>query len=201
MKETGACKRHKYSPDEIRYLSDNVAGRSYAEITSLFNKRFGYSFSVGRISSTLGNHKLTNGLNHTGQVPHNKGKKGIVYPGCEKGWFKPGLRPPKYRPIGSERVNKSGCLEIKITDGRKGWKPKHVVIWEDENGNVPKGHVVIFADRNRLNFAIDNLLLVSRGELVRMNQLGLVKSNKGLTKTGQLIVKIKMLINERRRNP
>jgi hypothetical protein len=47
----------------------------------------------------------------------------------------------------------------------------HHVIWEEHNGrNVPSGHVLIFADGNKNNFAPANLKLVSRDLICRQNQ-------------------------------
>ena len=195
-------KAHNYIPAEIRFLSKKVAGRSYAELTELFNRKFGHSFGVSRISGTLRKHGLSNGRDcrfGPGRIPPNKGKKGIIYPGTEKNWFKPGQMPSTYRPVGSERIDVYGYARVKVADPKK-WKAKHVVIWEAANGKVPKGHAVIFADRNKQNFSLDNLLLVSRSELVRMNQLGLITADKELTKAERTIAKIKILIAERRRS-
>jgi hypothetical protein len=87
-------------------------------------------------------------------------------------------------------------MEVKIRDP-KTWKSKHTLIWEKARGRVPEGHVIIFADGNRLNASLGNLLMVSRRELAVMNRLGLVSKNKDLTKTGKAIADIKLLIAER----
>ena len=104
-------------------------------------------------------------------------------------------------PIGSERVNADGYVDIKIQDGqqRKNWKGKHILVWEDHNGPVPQGHAVIFGDRNPRNFEMDNLLLVSRKQLVRMNQRGLIQDDAQLTKTGIIIADIHNKIGERKK--
>ncbi|MEN6487843.1 MAG: HNH endonuclease [Smithella sp.] len=62
--------------------------------------------------------------------------------------FKKGNKPANWVPIGTERTNRDGYVEVKIADGRlnKNWKAKHIFIWETANGPVPKGHVVIFGD-------------------------------------------------------
>ena len=48
----------------------------------------------------------------------------------------------------------------------------------------------MFADGDRTNFDIDNLILVSYQEQFIMNQRKLVKKDKELTKTGHLIAKV-----------
>lgn len=87
-------------------------------------------------------------------------------------------------------------MEIKIADPGK-WKSKHIILWEEANGPVPKGHVVIFSDRNQQNVTLDNLLLISRQELAVMNKRGLIANNAELTKTGVAIADIYLKIGER----
>jgi hypothetical protein len=83
--------------------------------------------------------------------------------------------------------------------GNKNWRHKHITIWEAANGKVPRGHVVIFADGDKSNFALDNLILVSRGELVVMNRCGLISNDKDLTQAGKAVADIKLAIGGRKR--
>jgi hypothetical protein len=77
------------------------------------------------------------------------------------------------------------------------WKVKKTIIWEAANGPIPKGYVVIFADRNKSNFDLDNLLLVSRKELMIMNRKSLIFPDQDLTKTGKAIAGLHMAINSK----
>ncbi|MDR0639231.1 MAG: HNH endonuclease [Spirochaetaceae bacterium] len=79
------------------------------------------------------------------------------------------------------------------------WKKKHIAIWEAANGPVPQGHVVIFADGNKSNFDLDNLLLVSRQEFMIMNHLKLIFPDKEATKAGKLVADLILLINRKKR--
>jgi hypothetical protein len=106
--------------------------------------------------------------------------------------------PVTYRPVGTERLNNDGYFEVKIRDP-KTWKHKHVIIWEKAHGKVPKGNVIMFADGNKLNVSLSNLLMVSRKELAVMNRCGLISGDKDLTKVGKSIAAIKILIGERER--
>jgi hypothetical protein len=112
--------------------------------------------------------------------------------------FKHGNIPWNYHPVGTERTNRDGYLEVKIADP-KTWKAKHVIIWEAANGTVPKGSVIIFADGNRLNIALDNLVMVSRSELAVMNRCGLIFEDAEMTKTGKTIADIKIKIADRKK--
>jgi hypothetical protein len=192
---------HHYTAAEKRFLEKQVAGRSYAELTELFNRRFGLALTFHQINGTLERLGLSNGRDcrfRPGQIPFNKGRKGRCPPGSEKGWFKPGNRPQTWLPPGTEVVNGDGYVKVKTRNPRT-WKFKHRLVWEQAHGKIPRGHVVIFADGNRLHCALDNLLLVSRSELAVMNRGGLISANKNLTIAGKAVADIKLLIAERER--
>jgi hypothetical protein len=141
------------------------------------------------METLLYKHDLRSGIGsfRPGHVPANKGK----------------TRPSRqgnYKPVGSERID-NGYIVVKVSARKnqfhKSWKRKHVTIWEKAHGPVPKGHVVIFADGDKSNIALDNLLLASRGELAVMNRGGLISAHKDLTETGKLIADLKLLISGR----
>jgi hypothetical protein len=200
----------RYTPEEILFLKKYIPGRTDLEAAMLFNKAFWPRIVRERqVSSFKKNHKVRSGLDarfKPGCVSHNKGKKGVYYPGCEKGWFKPGNSINR-RPVGSERISIYGYIEIKVADKRsrsanvrqKNWKPKHAVIWEHANGPVPKGHKIAFADGNTLNLDLDNLLLVSNAEHAVMNSWGLRSPHKTLTKAGKELAALKIRIASRKR--
>lgn len=132
-----------------------------------------------------------------GNVPFNKGKKG-GFGGVET-QFKKGQRPKNFKEIGSERINIYGYTEIK-TQNPNIWRLKHIVIWERKYGPIPKGHCLIFLDQNKQNLSLDNLSLVTRSELARMNQNKLFSSNPEMTKIGLNIAKIHSKIGERKKS-
>lgn len=106
-------------------------------------------------------------------MPANKGKKMSAeqYAKCKCTMFKKGHSPQNYRPVGSVRINADGYIEIKVKDPGT-WELKHRVIWEQHNGKIPKGMIVIFKDNNPLNCTLDNLLLISKDENLKMNRIG-----------------------------
>jgi hypothetical protein len=195
----------QYTPEEVRFIRKKVAGRGYAELTDLFNARFGLrgrkKISLSQMTGFVSRHKLRNGRDcrfRPGHVAHNKGEKGYCPAGSEKGWFKPGNMPHNWHPVGTEIIDSYGYVKVK-TRNPKTWKFKHHLIWEKTHGKIPRGHIVIFADGNTLNFALDNLLLVSRAEHGVMNRWGLRSGHGELTRVGKSIADIKMLIAERKR--
>lgn len=189
-------KQHKYTEEQKSFLKENCSGTSYSELTDIFNNEFNLDLSLTKIQGAMKRYGLKNGLDRRfkkGDIPFNKGKKGIrVSPGTE---FKKGHIPKNYLPVGSERITKDGYLEVKIKKPNV-WKLKHRIVWEKENGPVPKGFVVIFSDQDKTNISIDNLLVVSRRELAVMNHEKLIYDNSDLTKTGKNIASLKIKIND-----
>lgn len=201
-------KIHKYTPEEIEFLRQNVPGRTLKEIQYLFNKKF--NLNVGEYSLENAKHRyniksgITGGQFRKGNVPVNKGKKWSEYmpqesqQGCLRTTFKKGNVPHNHRPVGSERVTKDGYIEIKVQEPNK-WKLKHRVLYEKEYGEIPKGHKLIFADGNKLNINLDNLILVSPSEELIMNRNKLFFGDGSLTKTGALVSKVIDTANKRKK--
>lgn len=125
------------------------------------------------------------GRNVKGHAPH--GVRTRFKPGHRtwntglKGWqaggrsaltrFPKGHRPHNYRPIGSKRLTKDGTLQIKVTDTGyppRDWRAAHAVLWEQHNGPIPKGHIVVFRDKRR-GIGIENLECISWAENMRRN--------------------------------
>lgn len=191
---------HKYTSEQVEFIKANYWGTSRKDLTARFNSHFGLDLGVNQITSWVKNHKIRNGLSgrfEPGQEAHNKGRKGIrVSPATE---FKKGNRPWNYLPIGTERINGDDYVDIKIADPNK-WKGKHTLVWEAAHGPVPRGQIVIFGDGNRRNFELSNLIMITRGQLARMNQNHLIKDDADLTRTGVLIADVITAISRRKKS-
>lgn len=191
-------------PAKIReYIFANHKGVGSKKMAEHLNKTFGTSYTHSQLKGFYGRNKLNSEVTSRfkpGHKPWNTGLKGIQT-GGKKTQFKKGNIPANWVPIGTERISKDGYVEIKVQDGKlnKNWKPKHVYIWEQHNGPVPAGHVIIFGDGDNRNFDPENLLCVSRAQLARLNQQRLIKNDVELTKTGLLIADIRNKIAERKR--
>lgn len=103
-----------------------------------------------------------------GHVPQNKGKKMSpeVYAKAAPTMFKKGSTPVNHREVGSERVNVDGYVEIKVAEPNK-WRPKHRVLWEQVNGEIPAGMNVQFKNGDSKDVRIENLYIISRAEQMR----------------------------------
>lgn len=107
-----------------------------------------------------------------GHQTWNKGTHFVAGGRSAETRFKKGDKPHTWNPVGSERITREGILERKISDTgitRHDYKPVHVMLWEEANGKVPKGRIVIFKDKNRQNFALENLECISRAENMKRN--------------------------------
>lgn len=184
---------HQYTEAERKFMTEYVPGHSYKEIQKAFTEKFGWKISVGQVDSYIGNHHLNTGRTgrfQKGNEAHNKGKKGTCAAGCEKTWFPKGNIPKNYRPVGSERINPDGYIEVKVADPNK-WKLKHRFVWESVHGKVPKGYIVIFRDNDKTNIDIDNLLLIKRCTHAVLNRTGLCEYGGEFKETAIHIAELK----------
>lgn len=184
---------HQFSHEEAMFIISHARKNSQQELTDQLNAKFGLDLDKKQIAAYIKNHHIYTG--RTGQftkghVPSNKGKH-VHNPGGTATQFHPGHQPVNHKPVGSERVNVYGYVEIKVAEP-KTWKMKHVAVWEAVNGSVPDGHVVIFGDGNRFNFSLGNLILISKRELLMLNRRGLIQHDAELTKSGLLVAQLIM---------
>ncbi len=174
--------------DQVKLLTseqDAFVRREYknyslAELADQLNACFGTSFTEGQMKSYVKNHSIKSGrsgLFAKGHKPWNDGTKGQGLTGPNSGSFKKGAAPSNRKPIGSERIcKKDGFLLVKVaeTDPHTGfptrYKHNHRHVWEQNFGPVPEGMVVAFKDSDKMNCDVDNLMLISRAELLRLNQ-------------------------------
>lgn len=195
-----------YPAEVAAYIWEHHKGTSHADMATQLKDKFGRDYTAAQIKSYYGRHRLNSGLTgrfEKGNVPQNKGKKGWAPPGVEKGWFKKGNQPWDTVPVGTVIMRADGYLWKKFSDdpegGRFNWKQLHVLIWEESNGPVPEGSVVIFKDGNRQNVTLENLAQVTMAENAVMNRYGLRFDHAEHTETGILIAKIKIAAKKRKK--
>lgn len=150
----------------------DIAEKMGRSISSVANRRV----KLGLQRTPEQQARIGNGRFGAGQVPWNAGLKGYQAGGRSvETQFKPGVKPSNtWRPIGAERTSKDGVLYRKVADTgikRDDWKAVHVLVWEEHNGPLPDGHIVIFKDGNRENFEPENLMALTRAENMRRNSI------------------------------
>ena len=184
---------HQYTAEEQKFMEEYVPGHSYREIQKAFTEKFRWEISLVQVKGYIGNHHLNTGRTgrfEKGQAGLFRFEKGTCAAGCEKTWLRKGHRPENYRPVGSERVNVDGYVEVKVADPDR-WKLKHRAVWESVNGEIPKGFVIIFRDNDKTNTDIENLMLVRRGTHAVMNHTGLCECSGEFKETAVRIAELK----------
>ncbi|EBP8539850.1 HNH endonuclease [Salmonella enterica] len=139
-------------------------------LTIAFNHRFGTTCSNEAINGFRKRLGLTTGRSGCflpGHVPANKGKQGLTK--ANRGSFGSGHRLHNAMCPGDEALTKDGYIKVKVAEPDK-WELKHRLVWEQHNGEIPKGGVIRFIDDNRLNCVIENLMLVTTGENAVINR-------------------------------
>jgi hypothetical protein len=214
--------RHKWTPKEIRFLEKNIVGRSYAEMTNLFNRRFKTHFETEQVRSCCKYRKIYNGRTRKIVTPAQKkwlrenvpGKSFIIITDlfnsrfdtdftplqirgfCNKQVIMAGKRFYRELPVGAERVWKSRKkVFVKMPDGS--WLLKHYAVWEKAHGKIPTGHKVIFLDRNTSNFVLKNLELVTNSEVIHLQNSGFWCNDREVSRTALVIVRHNLAIHRR----
>ena len=179
------------------YLVSIQKNKTSRDVANEMNQKFGLSLTEKQIKSYRRNNNLNSGLTgrfEKGRVPYNKGKKLPNMP-PNSGQFKKGNKPPNYVPVGTINYTTDGYPKEKIGEPNK-WVLKHRKVWEEHHRPIPKGYSVCFLDRNKTNYDISNLILLSNEELARMNQNNYFSSDPELTKLGAGITKLSRKIKQ-----
>ena len=72
--------------------------------------------------------------------------------------------------VGSISTDCRGYKIVKTAElkkGKTGWVRLHIVLWTERYGKVPKGHRICFADGDKENCCIENLVMKSNAETLQ----------------------------------
>lgn len=187
----------KEHPEMVEYMKEIIPGHHESEIRNLFKEKFDITLNRSQIKNFKSRHKISSstigGRFYKGQSAHNKGQKmpDHVYEKVKPTMFKKGNVPKNHREVGSERISVDGYVEVKVAEPNK-WKLKQRILYEQyHNVTLRKDEVVLFLDGNRLNMDKDNLIKLTRAELVRFNQDHYYCNDKDMTMVAVNIAKIK----------
>jgi len=167
-----------FSHEQIVFLKKYIKNTRISVLAEMFNNNFNASITTRQLLGWCNYRKLHNG------IPKTAPKKAI-----------------------GDEYTKRGYVFVKVSNKDKAnsyykgtWKLKHVLIWEQANGKIPKGYRVTFLDGNKSNFSLDNLALITSMENVQLNAQRLRTNDKDLTKTGLMIIRLDMAIKKRMRD-
>lgn len=167
-----------FSEEQITWLRENRT-LSRNEVMPAFKKAFpkseatkaqivAYRKRNGILTGRSGRFKM-------GQHSWNKGRKIKVSDAFKATMFKKGHTPHNQNYIGHERINHEGYVEISVampnpyTKADRHYVAKHKLLWEEENGPVPEGHVLKCLDGDKQNTDPNNWMAIPRALLPRLN--------------------------------
>lgn len=146
-----------FTEDQANFIRNNSNGKKDQELCELVKEEFGVSVTKKQMKNWRGNN---NARSKTSLYGWKKGKKAGID-------FKPQKEFHNSLPIGSESVSK-GVVIVKVARGK--WMPKHRYLYEQAHGPISDNHVIVFADGNKDNFELSNLLLITKKQLAIMNK-------------------------------
>lgn len=161
--------KSKFTEEEKQFIREHYKGIPTPELTKLFNKKFNKEESNEVIRNWKKHNGFKNGLNTR---------------------FKKNQKAHNHKPVGSEFINKKdGYTYVKIAEPNT-WDLKQRVIYKWHYGDISSDYSVVFADQNKQNFELDNLILVKRKVKLMAKNKRLFFEDKELTKTGMLIAEL-----------
>ena len=202
--------KYHYTEEEINILKAEFPTTKTQNLVEKLNKSYS---SIASKASQLGLKKapefwktedsgrfFSNSANlktrfQKGHIPANKGLKMTPekYEKCKVSMFKKGVKPLNIKEVGYERINVDGYVEIKIKDNV--FVLKHRLLWEQINGEIPKGYCVVFKDKNKQNICIENLEMITLRENMQRNSIH--QYPEELKSAMKLLSKLKRKINEK----
>lgn len=179
-----------WTPEEIRLLTEMYPDHFASEIAEILGRNVRSVYDKARLlglRSSPGHKALAGRIGAThpksvatrfksGHIPDNKGKKVSpeTYAKCQPTMFRKGNIPVNHKPVGSELLRADGYIWVKVAEPNK-WKQKQRVVWEQANGTIPPGYNVQFRNKDRQDFRIENLYIISRADQMR-NENSLIAS-------------------------
>ena len=203
-RKPGGLKKGKstlFTDEQSMFIRKGYKSMTLPVLTVALNSKFDSDFKESQLRSFTKNHKVRSGRTGNFEPGHKSWNAGTAGQGLTKansGSFKKGGVPINITPIGTERVNAYGYIEIKIdepdpyTKALTRYKLKHIVLWVQAHGPVPEGMVVTFIDSDKTNCCIENLEIISRQELHCRNQLGYGKVPNELKPTVSMLSKLQV---------
>ena len=181
-------KMGKWTEQEIEVLKRDYSMIESKVIANFLNKTrdavFSKAYSLGlrkdRMFLVKSAERLKNGGKayrfKKGHIPANKGKKQIDFMSIEAiertkaTRFQIGNIPYNSKEDGYRTKKKDGRGIIYQWIKKEGkLQPYHIWLWESINGEIPKGHIITFKDKDTSNIVIENLECISKQENMLRN--------------------------------
>lgn len=166
-----------WNEEQIQFIFENYKKLYKPQILEAVNK-LGEPHTYGSLKRFYAHKHLVSGLPSKfvkGGVSWNKGRKMSPeqYEKQRPTMFKKGIIPHNTKAIGdlAYQRDSSGCVYVKRKIAEPDvWILEHRRVWEEHNGKIPKGYVITFLDGNTLNCDINNLVMLTKEELCKLNR-------------------------------
>lgn len=131
------------------------------------------------------------GYFHTAENPGYVPPKGShLSPATE---FKKGMKPHNTAPVGTKVKDAGGYWKQKIAEPDK-WEYIHRMIWEEAHGKLDRQVPVVFLNQNKDDLRLENLMAITRGDLVTLNHTMKLSTDAEINKTMIITAKLKSAI-------
>ena len=176
-----------FTDSQVEYLK-SIAHMPNKDMCAMFNSKFRENKTERSMKDFCYRHGILKGFNSgrfkKGAIPWNKHNDQNI---------------ARKKPPGHEWVDCDGYTWVKV-EGIKSMVLKHRHVWESINGKIPNGYMIVFKDKNRSNCNIENLIIVSRSELVRYNFSFSKIATPQTNETYLLMAKLKSAIGDHCKN-
>ena len=187
----------KYTTEQLEFI-ERFKSLTIKELAKCFNEKFGTNKSENTLLVLKIRKGWKNGRDSrfkAGNIPVNKGKTCPMQ--ANESSFKHGNVPANKRPIGAERINYLGYIEIK-TEEPSTWELKQRLVWERHNGPIPDNINIVFKDGDPLNCDIENLEALTKTENCYINMVIRVNNYpEPLRQTARTIAKLESKIQDK----
>lgn len=172
-----AKQRIEITPEQDAYIQNNIAHKSVKQIAKELGicaqKTRKQCYKLG--FSDLLEQKSINSRFPKGHEPMNKGVRMSeeMKEKIKHTFFQKGNVPHNTKDDGSisTRLDKRGVPYMHYRIKMSHWIPYHHKVWQDHNGEIPKGMNIIFLNKNTLDCRIENLEMVSNENLMKLNSI------------------------------
>jgi hypothetical protein len=170
---------HLHTADVAAFMGCTESRINNAAFKARLRKSDEYLASVtaGRIQRGHQHPNMIASRFKPGLSPWNKGTHFDSGGRSHETRFQTGSKPHTTLPVGSYRISADGALERKVSElsgaPHLRWHAVTRIVWEQANGPMPAGHIVVFKPGRRTvvleNITLDAVECISRAEHARRN--------------------------------
>lgn len=183
----------KYSEEYIEWLRKEAPGSMRQDLLRRSIEEFGLDIDSVKLDKLMTYYGIHTGVDTTykkGQAGWNKGTKGLMK--RNSGSYQTGRIASNRLPVGTMRKAHDGFYETKYEQPDK-WMLSHRLIWIQAGRELNSNDMILFADGNKENLSLDNLIKVTRSEMgVMKTTRGMHFDNPSVTRVNVALAKLRI---------